>query len=235
LRIWQQPIKGRQYVIGADTGEGLADGDASCACVLDRVTGEQVAELHGRVAPDIFGHQLAALGRFYNYALLGVERNNHGHSTLNTLRNTIHYNRLYKHHDYDDQSGKKKTILGWPTTSKTRTPMVDDFCAAVANGDCLIHSAGLIDECFTFVVLGSNDTGAQEGSHDDRVIAAAFAWQLRNNMSSNKLGNMEGLIGESIWKEAGEIPIDTPAPMPEPTTQKQKEAQPGRRRLRLGI
>ena len=236
LRIYKPPVKGRQYVVGGDVGEGLAGGDASCGEVLDRTSGEQVAELHGRIAPEIFGHQVAALARWYNYALLGVERNNHGHSTLNTLRNTVHYNRLYKHRDYD-QANQPTTTLGWPTTSKTRPILINEFRAAVASGDCLIHSKELIDECFTFVVLNANgDTGAQEGSHDDRVFAAAIAWQIRKRMSSGKLGDMEDLATGSMWVEPGEIPIETPRAVEEkPADSSKDKASPGRRRLRLGI
>jgi len=100
-------------VIGADVGEGLAHGDASAACVLDLKTGEQVAELHGRIPPDRFARVLDALGRYYHRALLGVERNNHGHSTLNTLSHTCQYPNLYHHTRYD-QARLQSSVLGWP-------------------------------------------------------------------------------------------------------------------------
>ncbi len=178
LLIWKQPQADRLYVIGADVGEGLADGDASCACVLDRDTGEQVAELHGRVPPDRFGHLLDALGRYYHLATLAVERNNHGHSTLNTLRNVCRYPRLYYHVRYD-QMGKATPVLGWPTDQATKPILVDDLAAAIAEGQLLVHSSGLVDECFTFVTTDSGAQGAQEGKHDDRVLAAGIAWQAR--------------------------------------------------------
>jgi len=50
--VWRPPQLGQLYVIGADVGEGLASGDASCAIVLERQSGDQVAELHGRIPPD---------------------------------------------------------------------------------------------------------------------------------------------------------------------------------------
>ncbi len=178
LSVWKKPETGRQYVIGADVGEGLAGGDASCACVLDRESGEQVAELHGRISPDRFGHLLDALGRFYNLATIAVERNNHGHSTLNTLRNACRYPRLYYHGRYD-QTGRGKPMLGWPTDQATKPILVDDLAAAIAGGHMLVHSADLIDECFTFVTTDSGSQEAQEGKFDDRVMAAGIAWQAR--------------------------------------------------------
>ena len=178
LLVWKRPEKGRLYVAGADVGEGLTGGDASCVCVLDRETGEQVAELHGRIPPDRFGHLLDALGRFYNLAAVAVERNNHGHSTLNTLRNVCRYPRLYYHVRYD-QTGRGKPMLGWPTDQATKPILVDDLAAAIAGGHLLIHSPDLVDECLTFVTTDSGSQEAQEGKFDDRVMAAGIAWQAR--------------------------------------------------------
>lgn len=109
-----------------------------------------------------------------------MERNNHGHSTLNTLRNVCRYPRLYYHVRYD-QLGKAVPVLGWPTDQATKPILVDDLAAAIAGGHLPIHSAGLVDECFTFV---TTDTGAQEGKHDDRVLAAGIAWQARKRAVS---------------------------------------------------
>ena len=178
LLIWKRPQPQATYVVGADVGEGLAGGDASCAVVLERASGEQMAELHGRIPPDRFGHLLDALGRFYNLATVAVERNNHGHSTLNTLRNACRYPRLYWHVRYD-QSGKGKPVLGWPTDQATKPILVDDLAAAIAGGHLLIHSPDLIDECLTFVTTDTGSQEAQEGKHDDRVMAAGIAWQAR--------------------------------------------------------
>jgi len=195
LTIWKPPQMGRDYVIGADVGEGLASGDASCACIVDWESGEQVAELHGRVSPAAFGKMLFALGQYYLWAWIGVERNNHGHSTLNTLYSQMRYPYLYRHVAYDSPAGRARQVqLGWPTTASTKPIMVDGIVEAVNTGAMLVRSPGLVGECFTFI---RNDTGnaeAQEGKYDDRVIAAAIAWQLRKRprprMSSQRPAGM---------------------------------------------
>lgn len=180
LLVWRRPEEGRVYVIGADVGEGLAGGDASCAVVLDRETGEQVAELHGRIPPDRFGQLLDALGRWYRRAQLAVERNNHGHSTLNTLRNVCRYPRLYYHVRYDAKAGVAATpTLGWPTDASTKPILVDDLAAAIAECHLIMHSADLVDECMTFITKDDGSQQAQEGKYDDRVMAAGIAWQVR--------------------------------------------------------
>ena len=179
LLAWKYPQEGRQYVIGADVGEGLPGGDASVAEVLDRETGEQVAELHGRVPPDRFGHMLDRMGRWYKYATIGVERNNHGHSTLNTLRNVCRYPRLYYYMRYDRTSRKNEPVLGWPTDASTKPILVDDLASAIAGEHVIIHSPGFVDECFTFVSKPGGAQEAEEGKYDDRVMAMGIAWQVR--------------------------------------------------------
>ena len=178
LSIWRQPQEGRGYVIGADVGEGLAEGDASCAIVLDRESGGQVAELHGRIPPDRFARLLNLLGRHYRLAMLAVERNNHGHSVLNVLQNVLRYPRLYHHVRYDYRRGQE-VILGWPTDQSTKPILVDDLAAALLGGHVILRSAALVDELMTFVSTDSGSQEAQPGKFDDRVIALGVAWQAR--------------------------------------------------------
>jgi hypothetical protein len=178
LLVWRQPQEGRDYVIGADVGEGLENGDASCAIVLDRESGEQVAELHGRVPPERFAQLLHALAWHYRRAKLAVERNNHGHSVLNTLRNVLHYPLLYHHVRYDYRVGDQVT-LGWPTDQATKPILVDDLAAAIAGGHAILHSQALIDECMSFVTTDTGSQEAQQGKFDDRVMALGIAWQVR--------------------------------------------------------
>jgi len=143
-----------------------------------RRVGEQVAELHGGWRRTSSANLLDAVGRLYNLALLGVERNNHGHSTLNTLRNVCRYPRLYYHVDYD-VVGKAKPVLGWPTDLKTKPLLVDDLRAAIATRATQPRSSAFIDECMTFITTDTGSQEAQEGKHDDRVIAYGIAWQVR--------------------------------------------------------
>lgn len=180
LLVWKRPEPEHHYCIGADVGEGLADGDASCGVVLDRASGEQVAELHGRVSPERFAVLLNALGRYYRRADIGVERNNHGHSTLNTLRNVCLYPLLYYHVAYDSGHGNPRAVqLGWPTNSSTKPILTDDLAEAVNTGSLLVRDQLLVNEAMTFVLDDNGNAGAQPGKFDDRIMAAGIAWQVR--------------------------------------------------------
>ena len=98
LTIHAAPEEGHAYAIGADPAEGNPQSDESAACLLDAITGDQVAVWAGRFEPATFANGLAALAAWV--AGLGgtcgvlVERNNHGHAVLLALRETSAANAL---------------------------------------------------------------------------------------------------------------------------------------------
>jgi hypothetical protein len=176
LTVWRERLPDRVYCIGADVAEGLPGGDYSAAVVLDRLSGEQVAELHGHWRPDQFARGLDALGAMYGAPYLGVESNGHGATTLHVLRSELHYFWLYYY--YNPLRGGKHQ-LGWPTNARTKPMMIDDLAAAIAEGHITVRSPHLIDQCLTFVSKEDGAQEAQEGKFDDLVMAAAIAWQVR--------------------------------------------------------
>lgn len=186
LEIFAQPIPGRLYVIGADTAEGVTekgDPDYDSAHVLDSVTLEEVAHLHGRWDTHHFGMQLAELGWLYNTALLGVERNHHGHAVLNTLIHMAKYphmrlddpHGLYFHESIDENKPVKVRKAGWPTTQHTKTFANDALASDILNGELSIRSKSTIAECIRFVHKPGGKSGGEGSSHDDRVISLGIA------------------------------------------------------------
>ena len=141
--------------------------------VLDWGTGEQVAELRGKWRPDVFARVLAALAANYGWAYLAVENNGHGVPTLLTLRNELHYPHLY----YTVQGGRA-VKLGWSTTTATKPLMIDQMAAALAEGKLVLRSPVLVDECLSLVSKDGGQQEAEEGKHDDLVIACAIVWQV---------------------------------------------------------
>ena len=178
LRVWDRPNKHMSYVLGADVAEGLAHKDYSCIDVLDQ-KGRQVAQWHGHIAPDILGDLLAALGTWYNTAYIGVERNNHGLTTLTRLRD-LYYPLVHAERELDDRgSGDSETKrFGWLTTSKSKPLIIDHLAAELRNNDSGIVCADTINEMMTYRVNDAGQYGAQSGCHDDRVMARAIAGQM---------------------------------------------------------
>jgi len=177
---WHPPEDGMSYVIGADTSEGTVHGDYSAAGVLDK-EGRQCARLYGKWSPDVFGRKLADLGHRYNTAMLAPEANNHGHSTLNTLKNVLRYPRLFIHKNYDYRPGieHQKGKLGWQTNQKTRPVMLDAVKCGVDDYLMEVNDRLFLQECTTFEQNTAGKYEARGGSHDDLVMAWAIAWRVR--------------------------------------------------------
>lgn len=176
LRIWELPNAAQRYVIGADVAEGLDHGDYSCAQVLNVHTGGQDAMWHGHIPPDEFADVLAILGRYYGNALVGVEANNHGLTTVTALRN-LRYKAIYRRRTVDRITNKASDQLGWLTTKTSKPLMIDELAMALKADELGIVDKGTIAELKTFV---RNERGQMSGSpHDDRVMALAIANQMR--------------------------------------------------------
>ena len=176
LSIWALPQFGTAYAIGADVAEGLARGDYSSAHVIDAKSGLMVAHWHGHVDPDRFGEEvLFALGSFYNDALIGVESNNHGLTTLTALHKS-NYPHLYRQRRLNQRNAEASEVLGWRTTSLSKPLALDELNAAVRDGQLQIRCEYTIAELKTFV---RDDNGSTHGSpHDDRVMSMAIANQM---------------------------------------------------------
>jgi hypothetical protein len=185
--IWKLPDPNHDYVIGADCSEGNINSDFACAGVLDVQTGEQVAELHGRWIDYVYARHLAVLGGMYNNALIAVERNNHGHSVINSLANGEGYTNLYV--APDDR-------VGWVTTGKSKPEMIngtDGLNKAIEEKWIITNSRAFLNECkiFEYKSRAKTSMGAQSGKEnfDDRVMAWAIAWHLRNMARVARDGN----------------------------------------------
>jgi len=108
LEIYLPPKEGRRYVIGADPAEGNPTSDPSAATVLDLLTGEEMAVIHGRHQITVFADYVAGLAKYYNKAMIMVERNNHGHAVIAWLLDNTTLSVLEGWDAYDD-SGKSIT------------------------------------------------------------------------------------------------------------------------------
>jgi hypothetical protein len=135
LWLWEEPIEGDKYYIGADAARGnldpsgTAQGDFSAAVGWNGVTGNQAFTFAARLGVDEFAWTLNALGRWYNRALINVEQTGGDGSQVNKLlRDTYHYPALYGWLGKDDKRYKHVGhALGWETTYRSRQKMLIVF------------------------------------------------------------------------------------------------------------
>lgn len=177
FKVWQEAIPGDAYIIAADVAEGLASGDAHAAIVINHRTGDQVAQWHGKCDPDEFAQYLLAIGKRYNDALIGPERNNHGLMVVTHLF-SARYNNLYSEM-VPDPPGKPRKRYGWLTSKATRPLIIDGLIQEAREGTHGIKSADVFGEMMSFKIQDDGKYEADSGRHDDLVIAMAIAKHLR--------------------------------------------------------
>lgn len=181
LKIWEIPKVGMKYVCGGDVAEGLGGNrDSSTIFVMDR-EGKQVAEFKSnKLKPYEYSDVIDAVGRWYNKALLVVEKASGGHSVIERLRYEKKYMNMYKSKCYDEF---KRTIwkVGFDTSQKTKSLAVNDMREWFDKGLIDIQSNDLLEEMKTFVAEENGSFNAISSCHDDLVSSCWLAIQGAKN------------------------------------------------------
>jgi terminase large subunit-like protein len=178
IGVYEKPDKAKDYAIYCDaaTGRGL---DFTAAYVCDLSSLNIVAELHGKIDPDVAAEQLHFLGRWYNTARIAVELGGgFGDAIIIPLRDGKRgrrpYPKLYRHVQDDRPDFKQNITYGFPITTKTRPVLVNGLEAAIREETLPHMPMQLILECKTFVRQDTLPSPrAADGTNDDRVMAVA--------------------------------------------------------------
>lgn len=169
------PKKGFTYSLGADVAAGVGQ-DRSVSEVYCLDTAEQVAEwVSDRIEPDVFASKIEFLGKLYNEAYVTVEANNHGIVTLDILMENYPPALIYDTRGGTDRDLEPSLMqMGFRTTAKSK-PMIIGKLRKFLARYYSIYSAALKSELDSFIEHPTGKIGADEGCHDDRVIASACA------------------------------------------------------------
>jgi hypothetical protein len=177
LHVWEPPEKDGKYVIGADPSQGLEHSDRASVHVINARNGQVVAAWCGLIDPDLLGSDiLARVGRWYNQALVGVESNMHGLTTLTALRR-VKYFPLYYQRSPKYKKSVPTDVMGFRTDQVTKPLMIDELGKELRpEGKLTLWCQETLAELRTFV---RTDKGKMQGSpFDDRVISLAIANQM---------------------------------------------------------
>jgi len=177
LRVYKEPEPDATYCCGVDVSEGVEGGDYSVATIWNRTTGEEVAMYRNHMSADRLGDILNIIGRRYNNALMVVEINNHGLTTVSKLKNLLYPNLYFRQQKFETMSSGLSDRIGWKTNKLTRPLMIDDLNMALRDGSLTPHSKELIDEMLVFVYDEEGNMDHQPGFHDDTLFATAMANQ----------------------------------------------------------
>lgn len=174
LNVFHKPVVGEKYGIGVDSGEGIGQ-DSSTITVLNSEGVEMAHFNSNKIAPHIFSELVYEVAKYYNNALLVIEKASSGNVILDRLRHNHHYTNIYKHKAYDDR-GRAKKRIGFMMSDKTRPLLISAFREAVEENQVLINSRIVLDEMLTFVANDKNGKIEHiSGGHDDSLISFMLA------------------------------------------------------------
>lgn len=197
LDLFNKPEPGARYIIGGDTSEGLAHGDAQVLYVINQKTQNCDAIYRSQVPPDEMATDAYKLGKYFNWALLGIEVNKDG-LWINDALDKLGYVNLYYRKAFDDITKKVTKFFGWKTSPSTRP-----FQLAALKAVFLRKEDGfpavLLDEMLTFVRNAKGKPEAMSGKHDDILMAASIGYAILQEYGSFVENNKE-VEGSSIMK-----------------------------------
>ena len=175
IKIYEAPKKDYPYVIGGDTaGDGS---DYFIGQVLDNTNGNQVATLRRQFDEDEYTRQMICLGMYYNNALEGIEANFSTFPIKEAER--LGYKKQFVREREDTYTGKPTKAYGFKTTAVTRPLILAQLQAIVNDHIEKINDKETLEEMLTFVRNEKGRPEAQEGAHDDLVMALAIAYYIR--------------------------------------------------------
>lgn len=205
IRIRKKPEEGVPYVIGGDTagtGNKSVDPDYFVGQLLDNRTGEQVAVLHDRLDEREYAVQMYCLGMYYNTALIGVEVN---YSTYPEKKlEELGYPNLYVREQVDNYNEKMMETFGFETNLKTRPLIIDGLKDVFRYSPELITDFDTLGEMLTFIYAEGRRPQAEQGEHDDLVMALAIAHFIRPQQSTRiKAPSENGRVNwtEDMWED----------------------------------
>jgi hypothetical protein len=180
--IWEDPIEGHQYILSADPSSGSSD-DSAGICIWDFTTGNQVAEYHGKVAPDVLGEICNYYGQSYNAFIvvditggwgasvvlklieLGYPKKNMYHDVAIGIDALENNRALQKHMD--------KGKLPGLNFQKNRNTIVSKLEESIRLDSFKIRSKRALNEIGTFVYINGRPDH-MKGYHDDLLMSIAM-------------------------------------------------------------
>ena len=175
IKIYEMPNKDRSYVIGGDTaGEGS---DFFIGQVIDAEDGKEIAVFRKSMDADIYAKQMYCLGKFYFDALLAIETNFNIYPVYELER--LGYENQYVRESVDDFTHEPKKSYGFVTTSKTRPLILSELIKIMRDTPELICDDDTLSEMLTFVRRDNMRMEAENGAHDDCIMALAIAQYVR--------------------------------------------------------
>lgn len=168
LILYEIPMPGELYSLGADPAEGNPTSDDSAFTIVNRKNDKEVASLSGKFDVDTFSQYIAEVGDYFNNAEIWVERNNHGQAILLGLRMILDDGKYY----YDIADGIDERP-GWLSSTKGKVLLYSYAASVIKQRHCVIRTEKTKDQ---LISIEGKTLRAPEGDNED--LADSFALAL---------------------------------------------------------
>ena len=180
--IWEDPIEGHQYILSADPSSGSSD-DFAGLCIWDFTTGNQVAEYHGKVAPDVLGEICKYYGESYNAFIVVDITGGWGASVVLKLielgypKRNLYYDVTVGIDSVENNKALQKYMdkgkLPGLNFQKNRNTIISKLEEAIRLDSFKIRSKRAHSEIETFVFINGR-ADHMKGYHDDLLMSIAM-------------------------------------------------------------
>jgi hypothetical protein len=180
--IWEDPIAGHEYILSADPSSGSSD-DFAGLCIWDFTTGNQVAEYHGKVAPDVLGEICKYYGESYDAFIVVDITGGWGASVVLKLielgypKRKLYYDVTVGIDSIESNRALQKYMdkgkLPGLNFQKNRNTIISKLEEAIRMDSFKIRSKRALAEIETFVFI-SGRADHMKGYHDDLLMSIAM-------------------------------------------------------------
>lgn len=195
--VWNYPDYVKSYLVVADVARG--DGkDYSAFHVIELESNTQVAEYKGQLGTTEFAHMLVQVATEWNNAILVIENNNSGWSTVEKVKE-LDYKNLY----YSPKSGNSETfsymggyqdpskfVPGFNMSLTTRPLAIGKLREFINERLFIIQSKRMIAE-MKVLVWKNGRAEAQSGYNDDLIMAGSIGMYIRDTALKIRQQNLE--------------------------------------------
>ena len=180
--IWEDPIEGHQYILSADPSSGSSD-DFAGLCIWDFTTGNQVAEYHGKVAPDVLGEICKYYGESYNAFIVVDITGGWGASVVLKLielgypKRNLYYDVTVGIDSVENNKALQKYMdkgkLPGLNFQRNRNTIVSKLEESIRMDSFKVRSKRALAEIETFVFINGR-ADHMKGYHDDLLMSIAM-------------------------------------------------------------
>lgn len=186
FRQYRQIEQSEFILCAVDTASGGLDNTAAQFLSQTRIDVPLVYSSNVTTA-DFIPKLASILEKIYDMTkvkpVVSIERQNGGSFLIDRLAgiNLAGKYEIFQMPRYGNIENTEAVKLGWDTNSATRPKMLQELKDAIDKRTLTLYDKPTINEMFSFIVVQTSSSWkaqAEQGAHDDLVMALAIAWQM---------------------------------------------------------